>query len=113
MTQELFEKRFRAFRKFGFVAFFGPAALAVGPLLFFLVCDLYKWSPVDKDTELYIILAPVFAFFPVVGILAYWSQRRYQVFCPHCGESLMTHYPVVMATGSCSCCRQPVFDASA
>ncbi len=113
MTQEMLEKRITSMRRFGVLAFFVPAALAVGPLLFFLVCDLYKWSPVDKDTELYIILAPVFAFFPVVGILAYWGQRRYQVLCPHCGQSLMSHYTVVIATGTCCYCRKPVIDESA
>ena len=95
------------------MAFFGPAALAVGPLFFFLACDFLKWSPVDKFTEIYIILAPVFAFFPVVGILTYWGQRRYQVLCPHCGQSLMSHYPVVVATGKCIYCRKPVIDVSA
>ena len=95
------------------MAFFGPAALAVGPLFFFLACDFLKWSPVDKFTEIYIILAPVFAFFPVVGILTYWGQRRYQVLCPHCGQSLLSHYPVVVATGKCIYCRKPVIDVSA
>ena len=95
------------------MAFFGPAALAVGPLFFFLACDFLKWSPVDKFTEIYIVLAPVFAFFPVVGILTYWGQRRYQVLCPHCGQSLLSHYPVVVATGKCIYCRKPVIDVSA
>src|ERR1017187_9963131 len=110
MTQESLEKRIRSMKRFGSVAFFGPAALAVGPLLFFLICDFLKYSPVDKYTEIYIILAPVFAFFPVVGILVYWGQRKYQVLCPHCGQSLMSHYPVVIATGTCCYCRKPIID---
>jgi ribosomal protein S27AE len=100
-------------RRFSITAFFGPAVLAVGPLCFFLACDFLKWSPVDKYTEIYIILAPLFAFFPVVGILAYWGQRRYQVLCPHCGQSLMSHYPVVVANGKCSYCHKSIIDASA
>jgi hypothetical protein len=100
-------------RRFGFIAFFGPAALFLGPLCFFFICDFFKWSPVDKDTELYILLAGGFGFFPIVGILAYWGQWRYQVLCPHCGQSLMSHYPVVIATGKCSYCRESVIDVSA
>ncbi len=112
MTQEFLESRVRSMRRFGLAAFFGPAALAVGPLFFFLVCDFLKWSPVGKDKELCIILVPALAFFPVVGLLAYWGNRRYQTLCPHCGHSLMSHYPVVMATGKCCYCRKPVIEES-
>lgn len=112
MTRESLEKRINSMRRFGRLAFFGPAALAVGPLLFFLICDWLKWRPVSKDTELYIMIAGAFAFFPVVGTLVYWGQRRYQVLCPHCGESLMDHYPVVIATGKCCYCHEPIIDGS-
>ena len=94
------------------VAFFGPAALFVGPLCFYLLCDLFKWN-VDKDTELYVLIAGAFSFFPIAGTLIYWGQRRYQVLCPYCGQSLVTHYPVVLATGKCTNCQKPVIDASA
>jgi len=113
MTQEFLEKRIRSFRRFGLVAFFGPAALFVGPLCFFFLCDLLKWSPVGKDAELYILSSGVFAFFPIAGILIYWGERRYRVLCPHCGQSLITHYPVVLATGKCANCQKPVVEASA
>jgi hypothetical protein len=113
MTPELLEKRVKSMTRFGRFAFFGPALLAVGPLLFFCVCDVCHWHVVDKETGLYIVLAGVFGFFPVVGILAYSGERRYQVLCPHCGQSLVSQYPVILSTKTCRFCREVVIDESA
>jgi hypothetical protein len=110
MTQEDLESRIKSLRRFGIATFAGVSIMGVGPLVFFLLCDLLKKSPVDKETELYIILAGVFAFFPVWGILAYWGQRKYQAVCPHCGESLVSQYPVIISTKTCRYCREIVID---
>jgi hypothetical protein len=99
-------------QRFGRFAFFGPALFAVGPLLFFCVCDFLHKQVVDKYTGIYIVLAGVFGFFPVVGILVYWGERRYQVLCSHCGQSLVNQYPVILSTKTCRFCREVVIDES-
>lgn len=113
MTQEVLETRIKSLRRFGVATFTGAGIIGVGPLLFFLICGLLKRSPVDKETELYMILAGVFSFFPIWGILAYWGQRKYQVICPYCGQSLVSQYPVIVSSRTCRYCRQKVIDASA
>ena len=110
MTRELLEKRLGSCRKFGVAAFCTAGVLGIGPLCFFLLAHVFKWSPVDKYTELAIIAFGVLSYWPVLGILAYWGERRCQVLCPHCGQSLMKHYPVVIATGKCTRCRRTVID---
>jgi hypothetical protein len=113
MTQDDLESRIKSLRRFSVATLTGVSIIGVGPLLFFLICDLLKTSPVDKETELYIILAGVFSFFPLWGILAYWGQYRYEVLCPHCGQSLASQYPVIVSTRTCRYCHEHVIDSSA
>jgi hypothetical protein len=113
MTQDDLESRIKSLRRFSIATFTGVSTIAVGPLLFFLICDFLKKCPVSKDTELYILLATTLSFFPLWGILAYWGQYRYQVLCPHCGQSLVSQYPVIVSTGTCRYCHQHVIDPSA
>ena len=113
MTRQDLENQIKSLRRFSIATFAGVSIIGVGPLLFFLTCDLLKKHPVDNDTELYIILAGVFLFFPLWGILAYWGQYKYEVRCPHCGQSLVSQYPVIISTQKCRFCQEHVIDVSA
>ena len=93
MTQDDLERRINSMRRFGIASVTGCGILGIGPLLFFLTCDLLKKHPVDNDTELILIAGGVFLFFPLLGILAYWGQYRYRVLCPKCRQSLVEQYP--------------------
>jgi hypothetical protein len=112
MTQDDLERRIKSLRRFSIATFTGVSIIGVGPLLFFLTCDLLKKHPVDKETELYVLVAGTLLFFPLWGILAYWGQYRYQVLCPKCGESLVGQYPVIMSTKTCRYCHERVIDVS-
>lgn len=81
MTQEAFEKRVATFRTLLRAGFFGAVVIAIGPLCFFILCDLFH-RPLDHDLELNIILGGVIAFFPLLAILQYFGNEYFRC-CAH------------------------------